>query len=119
MITYDTFYMNLVFVTPEQVPAAEHVFWREDRPEAKIAIVAQTDGLLRFEIRPSSGAPPFRQVAPELSRGCHWLLNIRHNDGKTRIRLNEVGYAGQSPQTEATYDYDQARALIANMFSKD
>ncbi|MBC8138809.1 MAG: hypothetical protein H8F28_23265 [Fibrella sp.] len=97
----------------------EQVFWGAERPEANVAVVAQPDGYLRFEVYPASGAPALKQVAPRLSRGCHWLLNIRHQSGRTRIRLAEVGYQDGRERAENPYDYDQARKLIANLFSKD
>ena len=118
MITDDKFYLNLVFVTPDDVPTREKVFWRANRPEASVAIVAQPDGHLRFEVYPTSGAPALKQVAPTLSRGCHWLLNIRHQNGKIRIKLSEVGYEDGRERAELPYDYDQAKRVIANMFSK-
>lgn len=118
MTTNNTFYLNLVFVTPSDVPTVEQVFWRTDRSEVSVAIVAQPDGYLRFEVFPSSGAPALKQVAPTLSRGCHWLLNIRHQNGKTRIKLSEIGYEGQNERTESLYDHTQAKKLIANLFSE-
>jgi hypothetical protein len=116
MTTYDTFFRNYVFVTPDHVPSVEQVCWRNESPEARVEIVAQTDGYLRFEVYPSSGAPALKQVAPALTPGCHWLLTVRHQNGKTRIRLAEVGYGGQSEREEIPYDFDQARQLIANLF---
>jgi hypothetical protein len=118
MTTEDMFYLNFVFVTPERTPTQERVVFRAQRPEASVAIVAQLDGHLRFEVYPISGVPALKQVAPKLSPGCHWLWNVREKNGKLRIKLTEVGYPNQSEPTEAPYDYEQARNVIANMFTK-
>lgn len=118
MTTENILYLNFVFVTPTDVPPTERVVFRASRPEASVTIVAQPDGHLRFEVYPTSETPPLKQVAPVLSKGCHWLWNIRQKNGKLRIKLAEVGYQNQSVPVEAAYDYEQARNVIANMFTK-